>query len=43
LEYKLKTKKIAYADNLMILTKGNTQAEIENYTSELKEKGVQMW
>ena len=33
LEYSKTTKVIAYADDLLILTKGNTQVEVENYTN----------
>ena len=33
LEYKKNTKVIAYADDLMILTKGKTQVEVENYAN----------
>ena len=33
LEYKKNTKVIAYADDLMMLTKGKTQAEVENYAN----------
>ena len=33
LEYKKNTKMIAYADDLMILTKGKTQVEVENYAN----------
>jgi hypothetical protein len=33
LEYRKNTKVITYADDLMILTKGKTQAEVENYAN----------
>ena len=33
LEYKKNTKVIAYADDLMILTKGKAQVEVENYAN----------
>jgi hypothetical protein len=42
LEYTKNTKVIVYADDLMILTKGKTQAEVENYAN-IQTQKVAMW
>ena len=42
LEYTKNTKVIAYADDLMILTKGKTQVEVENYAN-IETQKVAMW
>jgi hypothetical protein len=42
LEYTKNTKAIAYADDLMILVKGTTQAEAENYAN-IETQKVAKW
>jgi len=42
LEYTKNTKAITYADNLMILVKGTTQVEVENYAN-METQKVAKW
>ena len=42
LEYTKNTKVIAYADDLMILVKGTTQVEVENYAN-IETQKVAKW